>query len=105
MEFLLLIAVMERLCGGDEDIDYAASSLLIKLICPISRKRVEIAVRSSKCTHSECFDAESYLSLNSLSPKFVCPICNKPAPVDQLVLDGLVHNLMNVFLVFFKKTY
>lgn len=59
------------------------------------------------CTHLQCFDASIYLQMNErlvtacLGPyhinntcdmyrkaRWVCPVCDKPAPVESLVVDG-----------------
>lgn len=34
---------------------------LISLNCPLSTGRIEIATRGKSCTHTRCFDLETYL--------------------------------------------
>lgn len=52
--------------------------------------RLEVPCRSLSCTHLQCFDATSYLQLQEQGPQWLCPICNKSAPFDQLAVDGYV---------------
>merc|ERR1719394_1898278 len=44
--------------------------------------------RASTCDHLQCFDANLYLMMNEKKPKWLCPVCNKPALFDNLQIDG-----------------
>ena len=35
----------------------------------------------------QCFDLFSYLKMNERIRTWTCPICNRPAPFDELILD------------------
>ena len=67
-----------------------ATSQVLSLKCPLSYMRLEVPCRSVRCTHLQCFDATSYLQLQEQGPQWLCPICNKPAPFEQLAVDGCV---------------
>lgn len=73
-----------------QDPDVVATSQVLSLKCPLSYMRLEVPCRSLSCTHLQCFDATSYLQLQEQGPQWLCPICNKSAPFDQLAVDGCV---------------
>ncbi|RFU72254.1 e3 sumo- ligase pli1 [Trichoderma arundinaceum] len=43
---------------------------------------------------NKCFDATSYLQLQEQGPQWLCPICSKSAPFDQLAVDGYVKTIL-----------
>ncbi|XP_044717558.1 PINIT domain-containing protein [Hirsutella rhossiliensis] len=43
---------------------------------------------------SQCFDATSYLQLQEQGPQWLCPICNKSAPYEQLAVDDYVRDIL-----------
>lgn len=49
--------------------------------------RLSLPCRGLSCNHIQCFDATSYLQLQEQGPQWLCPICNKPAPFEQLAID------------------
>lgn len=63
--------------------------------------------RSSTCSHLQCFDASLYLQMNERKPTWNCPVCDKPAIYDNLVIDGyadtltvLINTFCYVFIIF-----
>ena len=44
--------------------------------------------RASTCDHLQCFDASLYLMMNEKKPKWICPVCNKAALYENLLIDG-----------------
>ena len=70
-----------------QDPDVVATSQVLSLKCPLSYMRLVTPCRSLSCTHIQCFDATSYLQLQEQGPQWVCPICNKSAPFEQLAVD------------------
>ena len=42
----------------------------------------------------QCFDAQLYLQMNERKPKWICPVCNKPALVENLLIDGFFMELI-----------
>jgi E3 SUMO-protein ligase PIAS1 len=69
------------------DPDIVVGSSLMSLKDPISTLRIAIPVRSTICTHNQCFDAESFLQLQEQAPTWQCPICNKTISFDGLAVD------------------
>lgn len=49
-----------------------------------------IVYRASTCKHLQCFDASLYLQMNERKPTWNCPVCDKPALYESLVIDGYV---------------
>ena len=56
--------------------------------------RMNFPCRASTCDHLQCFDAALYLQMNEKKPKWICPVCNKPALVDNLLIDGFFTELI-----------
>ncbi|KAL7894187.1 PINIT domain-containing protein [Trichoderma sp. SZMC 28014] len=83
-------SVISELNKIAQDPDVVATSQVLSLKCPLSYMRLQVPCRSLSCTHLQCFDATSYLQLQEQGPQWLCPICNKSAPFDQLAVDGYV---------------
>jgi len=54
--------------------------------------RITRPVRSSKCTHIQCFDANWWIESNAQHPQWLCPLCSKELKFDDLIVDGCVHS-------------
>lgn len=50
--------------------------------------RLTVPCRAITCTHLQCFDAALYLQMNEKKPTWTCPVCDKKAPYDTLIIDG-----------------
>jgi hypothetical protein len=61
---------------------------------PKGKMRMRMPCRSSKCDHLQCFDANFYLMMNEKKDKWMCPVCNNPAPFDSLMLDGFFSEMI-----------
>jgi len=51
---------------------------------------MSVPCRSSSCQHLQCFDAATYLQMNEKKSTWLCPVCDKPAEYNSLVIDGYV---------------
>eukprot|EP00842_Homolaphlyctis_polyrhiza_P002458 jgi/Hompol1/3212/HPOL_001593-RA len=60
----------------------------------ISQSRITIPIRSHNCKHIQCFDCETYLTINRQVPTWECPICSKPAPFTSLFVDGYLIDII-----------
>ena len=69
-----VLAKMQRQ-AMDEDIVTGASTL--KLTCPLTYMRLATPCRADTCEHIQCFDAQSFYSMNEQSPQWLCPVCNQ----------------------------
>lgn len=59
--------------------------------CPISGKLIEFPVRGINCVHSGNFDFSSFIKMATLTHKWICPICSKPLPYEELALDDTAY--------------
>ncbi|KAK1750712.1 PINIT domain-containing protein [Echria macrotheca] len=87
-------SVIAELTKKADDPDIEATSLNLSLKCPLSYSRLKNPCRAIGCSHIQCFDATSYLQLQEQGPQWVCPICNKPAPYEQLAVDEYVREIV-----------
>ncbi|PKU30048.1 hypothetical protein llap_19648 [Limosa lapponica baueri] len=79
----------------DPDSEIATTGVRVSLICPLVKMRLSVPCRAETCAHLQCFDAVFYLQMNEKKPTWMCPVCDKPAPYDQLIIDGLYVNCKN----------
>uniref|UniRef100_A0ACB8F0Z2 E3 SUMO-protein ligase pias4 n=3 Tax=Sphaerodactylus townsendi TaxID=933632 RepID=A0ACB8F0Z2_9SAUR len=56
--------------------------------------RLSVPCRAETCAHLQCFDAVFYLQMNEKKPTWMCPVCDKPATYDQLMIDGLLSKIL-----------
>ncbi|GIY85243.1 hypothetical protein CEXT_111391 [Caerostris extrusa] len=80
--------IKEKLCQ-DRDSEIATMSLRGSLLCPLGKIKMKLPCRALTCTHLQCFDATLYLQMNEKKPKWICPVCDKPAYFKNLAIDGL----------------
>jgi len=71
----------------DEDDDVSMDSLKVSLICPYSRAKMVVPIRSLSCTHIQCFDLNNYLQMNKLKPNWKCPVCGNYCRYNSLKVD------------------
>lgn len=62
--------------------------LKVSLNCPLGKMKMSLPCRASTCSHLQCFDASLYLQMNERKPTWNCPVCDKAAIFDNLVIDG-----------------
>jgi len=79
---------------NDQDTEIATTSCKVSLACPLGKMRMKIPCRASTCDHLQCFDASLYLQMNEKKPKWRCPVCNKTALNDNLLIDGFFMELI-----------
>lgn len=87
------ISVKEKL-NEDADSEIATTSLRVSLACPLGKMRMSTPCRSSTCSHLQCFDASLFLQMNERKPTWNCPVCDKPALYDHLVIDGYFQEVL-----------
>lgn len=87
MNFNLFVTVKEKL-NEDADSEIATTSLRVSLMCPLGKMKMVTPCRAITCQHLQCFDASLFLQMNERKPTWNCPVCDKPASYDSLVIDG-----------------
>jgi len=78
--------IKEKL-NDDED-GIATTNLKVTVACPLGKMRMTIPCRPTTCDHLQCFDAMLFLQMNERKPTWQCPVCDKPALYDNLMVDG-----------------
>lgn len=87
-------ALIKEKLNEDADCEIATTMLKVSLICPLGKMRMTTPCRSSTCSHLQCFDASLYLQMNERKPTWNCPVCDKPAVYDNLVIDGYFQEVL-----------
>ncbi|XP_070599707.1 E3 SUMO-protein ligase PIAS2 isoform X1 [Erythrolamprus reginae] len=88
-------ALIKEKLTADPDSEIATTSLRVSLMCPLGKMRLTIPCRAGTCTHLQCFDAALYLQMNEKKPTWICPVCDKKATYENLILDGLFMEILN----------
>jgi hypothetical protein len=78
----------------DNDNEIATTSCKVSLACPLGKMRMKLPCRSSGCDHLQCFDANSFIMMNEKKDKWRCPVCNKLAPYESLMIDGFFSEIV-----------
>uniref|UniRef100_A0A8C5LYV0 RING-type E3 ubiquitin transferase n=2 Tax=Leptobrachium leishanense TaxID=445787 RepID=A0A8C5LYV0_9ANUR len=78
----------------DPDSEIATTGVRVSLICPLVKMRLTVPCRAETCAHLQCFDAVFYLQMNEKKPTWMCPVCDKAAQYDQLIIDGLLSKIL-----------
>ncbi|EST06874.1 Zinc finger, MIZ-type [Kalmanozyma brasiliensis GHG001] len=86
--------VLSRMRKEAEDDDIQTGAATMSLKCPLSYMRINTPCRSIHCSHVECFDAESFFSMNEQSPSWACPSCHKIIKPEELLMDGYVDDIL-----------
>ncbi|KAF2151134.1 hypothetical protein K461DRAFT_227878 [Myriangium duriaei CBS 260.36] len=87
--------VLREMSRKARDPDIEATSYVMSLKDPVSTMRMDVPVRSTVCTHSQCFDALSFIQLQEQAPTWTCPICSKVISYEALALDHYVLDILN----------
>ncbi|KAM9213735.1 E3 SUMO-protein ligase PIAS2 isoform 2-T2 [Leptosomus discolor] len=88
-------ALIKEKLTADPDSEIATTSLRVSLMCPLGKMRLTIPCRAVTCTHLQCFDAALYLQMNEKKPTWICPVCDKKAAYESLIIDGLFMEILN----------
>lgn len=88
-------ALIKEKLSDDGDCEIATTSLRVSLMCPLGKMRMSTPCRAHTCGHLQCFDASLFLQMNERKPTWNCPVCDKPALYDNLVIDGYFQEVLN----------
>lgn len=80
---------------NDDDCEIATTCLRVSLMCPLGKMKMTTPCRAITCQHLQCFDAYLFLQMNERKPTWICPVCDKPALYDNLVIDGYFQDVLN----------
>uniref|UniRef100_A0A1A9Z365 SP-RING-type domain-containing protein n=1 Tax=Glossina pallidipes TaxID=7398 RepID=A0A1A9Z365_GLOPL len=87
-------ALIKEKLREDADCEIATTMLKVSLNCPLGKIKMSIPCRASTYSHLQCFDANLYLQMNERKPTWNCPVCDKPAAFDNLVIDGYFQEVL-----------
>jgi len=87
-------ALIKEQLAHDLDNEVATTSLKVSLCCPIGKTRMTLPCRATTCSHVQCFDGSLYIQMNERKPTWTCPVCDKKAFYDLLVVDGLFTEIL-----------
>ena len=73
-----------------------ATSEAISLRDPILQVKINKPGRSISCKHTQCFDLDTFFSMNEKSNTFICPICNNRIKWDNIILDEYFEEILKV---------
>lgn len=88
-------ALIKEKLTADPDSEIATTSLRVSLMCPLGKMRLTVPCRAVTCSHLQCFDAALYLQMNEKKPTWICPVCDKKAAYESLIIDGLFLEILN----------
>uniref|UniRef100_A0A673K0Z0 E3 SUMO-protein ligase PIAS2-like n=1 Tax=Sinocyclocheilus rhinocerous TaxID=307959 RepID=A0A673K0Z0_9TELE len=88
-------ALIKEKLTADPDSEIATTSLRVSLMCPLGKMRLTVPCRAVTCSHLQCFDAALYLQMNEKKPTWICPVCDKKATYESLIIDGLFMEILN----------
>jgi E3 SUMO-protein ligase PIAS1 len=87
--------VLDAMSKANADPDIAATSIRMSLKDPISTLRITVPIRSSYCTHNQCFDGAMFMQLQEQAPQWSCPICTKTIPFESLCVDEYFQEILD----------
>ncbi|XP_065370332.1 E3 SUMO-protein ligase PIAS2 isoform X3 [Calliphora vicina] len=87
-------ALIKEKLTEDADCEIATTMLKVSLNCPLGKMKMSIPCRASTCSHLQCFDASLFLQMNERKPTWNCPVCDKAAVYDNLVIDGYFQEVL-----------
>ncbi|KJX98443.1 hypothetical protein TI39_contig412g00047 [Zymoseptoria brevis] len=86
--------VIDEMNRASKDDDISATSVRMSLKDPTSTLRIKLPIRSSVCTHNQCFDGEMFLQLQEQAPQWQCVVCNKSVTFESLCVDKYFEDIL-----------
>ena len=90
--------------GADDD-DIESGAEIVSLKDPITMGRITIPARGKSCNHIQCFDAETFMAMNSkvTEPRVTiygvrypeCPVCFSKLLISDMVIDGYFKEILD----------
>ena len=87
--------VLDDMNKANSDPDIEATSVRMSLKDPVSTMRIVLPVRSSHCTHNQCFDGAMFMQLQEQAPQWSCPVCSKKVVFESLCVDEYFQDILN----------
>ncbi|GAB7362073.1 hypothetical protein MBLNU230_g2107t1 [Neophaeotheca triangularis] len=87
--------VIHEMNKANDDPDIAATSTVMSLKDPISTLRITLPIRSTVCSHNQCFDGTFFMQLQEQAPTWSCPVCSKHVSFPSLCVDQYVEDILS----------
>ncbi|EMC96930.1 hypothetical protein BAUCODRAFT_32677 [Baudoinia panamericana UAMH 10762] len=87
--------VLAEMQKANADPDIEATAIRMSLKDPVSTVRITLPVRSTVCTHTQCFDGAMFMQLVEQAPQWSCPVCNKTVSFQSLCVDKYFEDILN----------
>lgn len=86
--------VLDEMNKANADPDIAATAIRMSLKDPVSTIRITLPIRSTICSHNQCFDGAMFLQLQEQAPQWQCPICSKSITFASLCVDKYFEDIL-----------
>jgi E3 SUMO-protein ligase PIAS1 len=86
--------VLQEMKSRAEDDDIVAGPTIMSLKDSVSYLRIQVPCRGTQCKHYNCFDLHSFLEMQKQAPLWTCPICDKHASFENVVLDKYFEDIL-----------
>lgn len=80
---------------SEDDCDIVVATSSLTLRCPLTYARMKLPVRSIECDHIQCFDCESFLSMQQKIPLWQCPVCSKYVDQNLLAISDYLQEIIS----------
>lgn len=67
----------------------------LSLVDIFTSRRISTPARGKHCKHAQCFDLESFLTVNCDDTQWQCPLCAVPIPFSTLEIDAYMANVLS----------
>ncbi|PIA91599.1 E3 SUMO-protein ligase pli1 [Cercospora beticola] len=85
---------IREITKANDDEDIVLSSEVMSLKDPVSTMRISMPVRSTVCSHRQCFDGSMFLQMQEQAPQWLCPTCNKSISYMSLCIDKYFEEIL-----------
>jgi len=86
--------VLKEIIAGSGDEDVMTSASVITLTDPVVFGRIKIPIRSMRCKHLQCFDAEMFYTMMEQTPTWLCPVCNSKLKNEEITIDEYFESIL-----------
>jgi len=87
-------SVLDEISRANADSDIVTTSTRMSLKDPVSATRIVVPIRSTVCSHNQCFDANFFLQMMEQAPQWACPMCMKTISFQSLCVDKYFEDIL-----------
>ncbi|KAH9447048.1 hypothetical protein MJO28_015931 [Puccinia striiformis f. sp. tritici] len=86
--------VLQEIIASSSDDDVITSASEITLKDPVVFTRIKTPIRSTRCKHLQCFDAEFFYTMMEQTPTWLCPVCNSKLKNEEISVDEYFESIL-----------